>query len=105
LNSYWYEIDEWKKVGHPVDIEMKEAYMIGTIDSLAKDVLKDAGFAVDHDPRSVEIYKAIAHIDFKHMNDCFGFQSGGDGDNGEVLMAELDLYFAAKDALEKAFGK
>jgi len=35
--------------------------------------------------------------DFKFNNDYFCWKIGGDGDNGEELMYELDEYFAAKD--------
>lgn len=48
---------------------------------------------IDHNPRSVELYMAIADIDFNHNNDFFCFKSGGDGDNGEALMYLLDIYF------------
>lgn len=52
---------------------------------------------IDHDPRSEEIYEAIAAFDFKY-GDRFCFKSGGDGDNGEHLMYLLDCYFTEKDA-------
>jgi hypothetical protein len=52
---------------------------------------------VEHDARSIEIYKGIADIDFKEGGDFFGFKSGGDGDNGEHLMYLLDEYFERKD--------
>ena len=52
---------------------------------------------VEHDARSVELYKAIAKIDFEHGEDQMGFKSGGDGDNGEHLMYLLDVYFEQKD--------
>lgn len=50
-----------------------------------------------HDPRSVEIFRALEDIDFNEFEDYFCWKSGGDGDNGEVLMEELDLYFQRKD--------
>lgn len=46
-----------------------------------------------HNPKSEEIYKAIAALDFKYGEDYFCFKSGGDGDNGEHLMYLLDMYF------------
>jgi len=52
---------------------------------------------IDHDPRSKEIYKAIAKIDFEEGDDAFDFKSGGDGDNGEHLMYLLDLYYEDLD--------
>jgi hypothetical protein len=53
---------------------------------------------VDHDPRSVELFKWLDHFDFTHCGDYFGWKSGGDGDNGETLMYQLDVYFRTKDA-------
>jgi len=52
---------------------------------------------IDHDPRSVELARAIAKIDYEECNDSFQFSFGGDGDNGETLMYLLDLYFEGKD--------
>jgi len=52
---------------------------------------------IPHDSRSEEIYKWLEEYDFKHGSDFFCWKSGGDGDNGEWLMFELDEFFAAKD--------
>jgi hypothetical protein len=52
---------------------------------------------IAHDPRSEEIFDWISEYDFKFNNDYFCWKSGGDGDNGEELLYELDEYFAAKD--------
>ena len=52
---------------------------------------------VEHDARSIELYTAIAKIDFEFGGDEMGFKSGGDGDNGEHLMYLLDVYFEQKD--------
>lgn len=52
---------------------------------------------VPHDPRSQEIYEAVAHIDRAYGKDRFMFRKGGDGDNGEHLMYLLDLYFEYED--------
>lgn len=48
---------------------------------------------VAHEPRSIEIYKAIERLDLEEGDDFFCFKSGGDGDNGEHLMYLLDLFF------------
>jgi hypothetical protein len=58
--------------------------------------LEDYGFGKDHDPRSEKIYKFIDAVDFAN-GDGFCFTSGGDGDNGEMLMDLLDAYFKAED--------
>ena len=52
---------------------------------------------ISHDPRSVEIFEFLKDYDFKFCDDWFCWKSGGDGDNGENLMYELDEYFANKD--------
>jgi hypothetical protein len=52
---------------------------------------------IPHDPRSVEIVRALVEIDFHGFDDHFGWKVGGDGDNGESLMYELDVYFEMKD--------
>ncbi len=49
---------------------------------------------IPHDPRSIELYRSIAKIDFEEGSDYFCFKSGGDGDNGEHLMYLLDTHFA-----------
>lgn len=56
--------------------------------------LKTLGFAVDdHDPRSLELYRFIADMDYEH-GDWFCFKAGVDGDNGELILAYLDEWFA-----------
>lgn len=57
---------------------------------------EDYGFAKDHDERSVRMFKAIEKLDFEN-GDTFCFKSGGDGDNGEMLMDLLDAYWKAYD--------
>ena len=51
---------------------------------------------VEHDPRSVELAKDLAAIDFEQCGDYFCWKFGGDGDNGETLLYELDVYFARR---------
>ena len=55
---------------------------------------------MDHHPESIKIYKIIAKMDWDYGNDYFGWKSGGDGDNGEHLMFELDIYFEQQDQLK-----
>jgi hypothetical protein len=52
---------------------------------------------IQHDPRSKEIVEWLADYDWKFCDGCFDWKVGGDGDNGETLMYELDEYFIAKD--------
>lgn len=50
-----------------------------------------------HDPRSIKLFNTISSIDFNEFDDYFSWNSGEDGDNGEVLMNQLDLYFQRED--------
>ena len=54
-----------------------------------------------HHHKSVELFKALAKIDYELGGDYFGWKSGGDGDNGEHLMYELDIYFETLDSNAK----
>lgn len=56
---------------------------------------------MDHDERSVKLYEFISELDFNECGDFFGFKSGGDGDNGEVLMYLLDCYFEKLDSEQR----
>jgi hypothetical protein len=47
----------------------------------------------EHHPKSMELYRAISLIDYKYCGDSLCWKSGGDGDNGEMLMTALDIYF------------
>ena len=56
--------------------------------------IKTLGFAVDdHDPRSWEPYRFLADMDYRH-GDRFCLKAGGDGDDGELILAYLDERFA-----------
>lgn len=48
---------------------------------------------IPHNPKSEELVRRIADIDFYCFGDYFNFKIGGDGDNGETLMYMLDIYF------------
>ena len=52
---------------------------------------------VPHHPKSVALFKALAEIDWKYGDDFFCWKKGGDGDNGEHLMYELDIYFEQQE--------
>jgi len=54
----------------------------------------------EHDVRSLEIMDFLSAYDFKFCSDYFCWKTGGDGDNGETLMYELDEFFANKDRQE-----
>lgn len=57
---------------------------------------------IDHHPKSEEIVNALSEIDFEFFNDYFCWKLGGDGDNGESLMYQLDIWFDLQDAKQNA---
>lgn len=52
---------------------------------------------VPHHPKAEELMEYLKSIDYNLFNDYFCWKSGGDGDNGETLMYQLDMFFEAKD--------
>lgn len=52
---------------------------------------------IAHHPKSIELFKKLAKIDIEFGNDYFGWRSGGDGDNGEHLMYEMDIIFETEE--------
>ena len=55
---------------------------------------------IPHDPRSIKIVESLAEIDWAVFDGHFDWKTGGDGDNGESLMYELDVYFELLDRNE-----
>lgn len=55
------------------------------------------GDGIEHHPKSVEIVKFLSELDLHCYADYFCWKTGGDGDNGETLMYQLDAFFEAKD--------
>lgn len=53
---------------------------------------------VDHHPMSRRLMKFLKEHDDKDYSNFFDWQIGGDGDNGESLMFEMDAFF---ETLEK----
>ncbi len=52
---------------------------------------------IEHDPRSTAIMQGLTVVDYSIFANYFDWRTGGDGDNGETLMYELDIYFELKD--------
>jgi hypothetical protein len=52
---------------------------------------------LDHHHRSNTFVRDLAKLDFEFFNDYFCWKVGGDGDNGETLMYELDLLMELYD--------
>lgn len=65
------------------------------------DITKRWEQGIEHDPRSEELVRSIADLDFKYGKDFFNFKVGGDGDNGEHLMYLLDIYYELKEEEQK----
>lgn len=55
------------------------------------------GDGVEHHPKSIELMNFLQAIDFNCYGDYFCWKSGGDGDNGETLMYQMDAFFESKD--------
>lgn len=55
------------------------------------------GEGVDHHPMSERLMAFLAEHDFKDCGDHFCWKTGGDGDNGESLMYQMDAFFEMLD--------
>ncbi len=55
---------------------------------------------IAHHKKSEELMNILMHIDFTYGDDFFCWKTGGDGDNGEIFMYELDIYFESLDVLK-----
>ena len=66
-----------------------------------KDIDKRWEDGTPHHPKSIELFKTLADIDLRYCNDSLCWKSGGDGDNGEMLMYALDIYFECQESGEK----
>lgn len=51
-----------------------------------------------HHPMSERIMDFLSDYDFEQNSDYFCWKRGGDGDNGEELMYELDTFFDVLDS-------
>lgn len=50
-----------------------------------------------HHPKSVELMEAITAVDSALFDDNGDWSTGGDGDNGESLMYNMDIVFELED--------
>lgn len=55
---------------------------------------------LQHHPESVRLMKFLAEHDCKDYGMHFDWEIGGDGDNGETLMFQMDAYFEQRDATQ-----
>jgi hypothetical protein len=52
---------------------------------------------VDHHPMSERLMRFLCDHDFVDYDDYFCWKMGGDGDNGETLMYQMDAFFELLD--------
>jgi hypothetical protein len=52
---------------------------------------------IEHHPQALELASALEALDWVFCSDFFCWKFGGDGDNGEFLLYELDIYFELLD--------
>ncbi len=51
----------------------------------------------DHHHKSLELVRFLSSHDLEDYDDHFCWKIGGDGDQGETLMFQMDAYFEQKD--------
>lgn len=56
------------------------------------------GTGKGHHQKSIELCNALSVMDIVFCNDYFCWKSGGDGDNGEILMYNLDMIFELQES-------
>lgn len=55
------------------------------------------GTGARHHPMSIKLMEFISKHDFQDYNEYFCWKVGGDGDNGEILMYQMDAFFETRD--------
>ena len=71
-------------------------YQIATAMGLTKKNRWDEG--IGHHPESLRLMAFLKEHDFRDYGLCFDWNTGGDGDNGETLMYQMDAYFEMREA-------
>ena len=56
---------------------------------------------IEHHPMSVRLMQFLKIHDYNDYSDHFRWKTGGDGDNGETLMYELDAFFEMLDVINE----
>ena len=56
---------------------------------------------IKHHPKSERIMSFLKEHDFNDYGDYFCWKTGGDGDNGESLMYQLDALFEMLDTTKE----
>ena len=69
-----------------------------------RDINKRWEKGIEHHPKSIALFERIRKIDFELCSDYFRWKQGGDGDNGETFMYQLDIIFEEDDEAKPDFG-
>ena len=56
---------------------------------------------ISHHPMSERLMRFLATHDFNDYDDYFFWKIGGDGDNGETMMYQMDAFFEMLDKLQE----
>jgi len=56
---------------------------------------------IEHHPMSERLMRFLSDHDYNDYDDCFCWKMGGDGDNGETLMYQMDTFFELLDKIGK----
>lgn len=56
---------------------------------------------IEHHPMSERLMRFLSEHDFNDYDDHFCWKIGGDGDNGEALMYQMDAFFEMIDIQER----
>ena len=55
------------------------------------------GDCIPHHIKSLKLMAFLSEVDYQVYGDHFCWKTGGDGDNGETLMYQMDAYFENED--------
>jgi hypothetical protein len=56
---------------------------------------------IPHHPMSERLMQFLQNHDANEYDDYFDWRTGGDGDNGETLMLQMDAFFEMLDKTKK----
>lgn len=62
------------------------------------------GEGVNHHPMSIRLMKFLQEHDWEDYDGYFDWRIGGDGDNGETLMYQMDAFFEHQDIVSGRRG-
>jgi hypothetical protein len=82
-----------------MDLNKKSDYMAAVAAGLTK--LNRWENGIYHHPMSMRLMAFLSEHDYNDYNDMFCWKTGGDGDNGETLMFQMDAFFELLDKIEK----